>query len=93
MTAHQFIDDIFSRPQRNVAGNMRYVTERQFNWLKDLIGQDEEGAAVKNGINGGLVWLPSGRWKYVLSYDPGSGRRALTKLASPMPSSAGSLFG
>jgi hypothetical protein len=92
MTAYQLIDDIFSRPQANVAGNMRYITERQFKWLVDLIGADEEGSAVTQGANGGLVWMPSGRYKYVLSYMPSLERRSIMKLANLKPSDAGTLF-
>jgi hypothetical protein len=92
MTAFELIDDIFSRPQANVAANMRYITERQFNWLVDLIGADEDGGAVKYGPNGGLVWMPRGRWKYVLSYVPAVERRSIMKLANVSPSPAGTLF-
>jgi hypothetical protein len=93
VTAHDLILDLFSRPQSGVASNMRFITERQFNWLKDLIGADDEGSAVTGGMNGGLVWMPSGRWKYVLTFEPGSGKRSIMKLASVAPSAAGSLFG
>lgn len=93
MTAHELIAGIFSRPQQGVSSNLRFVTERQFNYLKDLIGMDEEGAAaVQNGMNGGLVWMPSGRVKYVLSYDPGSGKRSITKLGVLHPTGEGRLF-
>ncbi|MBS1803497.1 MAG: hypothetical protein JST28_09020 [Acidobacteria bacterium] len=92
MTAFQLISDIFARPQKNVAANMRFITERQFNWLVDLIGADEEGSAVTNGLNGGLVWMPSGRWKYVLSYEPSIEKRSIMKLANIKASPAGTLF-
>jgi hypothetical protein len=92
VTAHELISDIFSRPQANVAGNMRYITERQFNWLVALIGADEEGGAVKYGANGGLVWMPSGRYKYVLSYVPSLDRRSIMRLANLAPSDSGTLF-
>jgi hypothetical protein len=93
MTAHDFIAQLYSRVQSNVSGNMRYITGPQFELLRKLINEDEEGGAVKNGLNGGLVWMPSGRWKYVLSYDPGSGRRSITRLGNTTPSAAGTLFG
>lgn len=94
MSAHGFIQELFARPQTNIASNVRFMTERQFAKLRELIGQDEEGAAVKPGMNGGLAWMPSGRWKYVLSVDMRGSRtiRTLTRLASIEPSSAGTLF-
>lgn len=92
MTAHDLITDLFSRPQAHTAANLRWITERQFNWLKDLIGADDDGRAITNGRNGGLVWMPRGRYKYVLSYDPATEKRSLTKLANVTPSAAGTLF-
>ncbi|MDE2099237.1 MAG: hypothetical protein KGL39_18430 [Patescibacteria group bacterium] len=92
MTAHELIGSIFARPQRNVAANMRWITADQWKYLTDLIGADEEGGATRSGPNGGLVWMPSGRWKYVLSYEPRSERRSLMKLANVRPSAAGTLF-
>jgi hypothetical protein len=92
MTAHGFIEQLFGRVQSNVASNMRYVTGPQFDLLVQLIGQDEEGSAVHRGMNGGLTWLPSGRWKYVLSFDPGSGRRSVMRLMTPAATEAGHLF-
>lgn len=93
MTAHDFIAQLYSRVQMHVAGNVRYVTAAQFELLRRLIDEDEEGGAVKGGMNGGLVWMPSGRWKYVLSHDPATGRHSLTKLGNGTPSDAGTLFG
>jgi hypothetical protein len=92
MTAHDFIAQLFGRVQTGVASNMRYVTAPQFDLLEKLIGQDEEGGAVRRGINGSFTWMPSGRWKYVLSNDPGSGRRSIMRLMSPTPTGAGRLF-
>jgi len=95
MSAHGFIAEIFSRVQTGVAGNMRFLTKAQFDRIVQEIGQDPECGSVKNGLNGGLVWMPSGRWKYVLAHEPGSkcDRYAITKLGAPAETRAGSLFG
>lgn len=93
MTAHGLIDEIFSRVQEGVAGNVRRITQRQFDYLRELIGQDEEGGAVRSGMNGSIIWMPSGRHKYVLTAPP-PGRKlgTLTKLNNLAPSGTGSLF-
>lgn len=94
MSAHGFIAEIFSRVQTGVAGNMRYLTKAQFDRVVQEIGQDTECGAVKNGLNGGLVWMPSGRWKYVLAHQPGfqRDRYAITRMAAAEPNGAGRLF-
>ena len=92
MTAHDFIAQIFGRVQTGVVSNVRYITAPQFSLLEQLIGQNEEGGATRRGINGSFTWMPSGRWKYVLNYDPGSGRRSIMRLMSPTPTGAGRLF-
>jgi hypothetical protein len=92
MNAHDFITELFGRMQAGVASNMRYVTQPQFELLETLIGKDEEGGAIARGMNGGFTWMPSGRWKYVLSHDPRSGRRSIMRLMSPTPTGAGRLF-
>lgn len=93
MSARGFIDEIFSRPQERVAGNIRRVTARQFDKVRELIAGDPERGAVKSGINGGLVWSPAGRWKYVLAVDPVCDRRTITRLEAVDASESGSLFG
>jgi hypothetical protein len=92
-TAHDLIGDFFSRPQANIESNKRYITPAQWKFLVDLIGQDPEGSAIENGANGGLVWMPSGRWKYVLSQNPDGTRKTLTRLNAGRPVDAGRLFG
>lgn len=95
MSAHGFIAEIFSRVQDNVPGNQRFISEGQYNKLRELIGADEEGGAVKQGMNGGFRWKPSGRWSYVFSVEIRGTKtlRRITRMASPDPSAAGTLFG
>lgn len=92
MTAHGFIEQLFERPQSNVASNMRYITGPQLELLERLIGQDPEIGARQNGMHGGFVWAPSGRWKYVVSQNPDGTRRAIMRLNAGRPTGAGSLF-
>jgi hypothetical protein len=92
MTAHDLIDSIFSRPQLGLAGNMRRITPAQLKYLRDLIGQDPEGASVCPGAANSLVWMPSGRWKYVLTEDPIGNKHTLTRLGNLVASEAGRLF-
>lgn len=92
MTAHDLITDIFSRPQRGVAGNMRRITRRQLDYLVGLIGKDQDGDAVRHGTDGGLVWMPPGPEKYVITEDARGDRHTLTRLANIIPSGMGSLF-
>jgi hypothetical protein len=94
MTAHDLIDSIFSRPQQSVAGNIRYISEDQRKFLTDLIGQDSEGGSVTRGAGGSLVWVPSGRHKYVLTENVTIGRKphTLMRLSNIIASETGRLF-
>lgn len=93
MTAHQLIDSIFRRGQMGVPGNQRRITADQFKYLRDLIGQDEEGSAVRFAADGSLTWMPSGRNKYVIAPPPmGAKVGMLTRLSNLRASDAGSLF-
>ena len=93
MTAFDLIDSIFARVQPGMPGNMRRITPRQLKYLRDLIGADPEGGAVKDGGRGSLVWMPAGRTKYVLTEDPiGGEKHTLTKMGNLRPSAEGRLF-
>lgn len=92
MTAIELITEIFARQQAGVASNLRWITGRQFDWLRDLIGSDPEEAPIHNGMNGGLVWEPAGRWKYVLSYQPSTERHSLMRLAKVHAQDGARLF-
>jgi hypothetical protein len=92
-TAHDLIDSIFSRGQEGIAGNMRRITAGQLKYLRDLIDANPEGAAVTRGAPGSLIWMPSGRYKYVITEDPTGGKKhTLTQLSSLAPSDEGMLF-
>ena len=92
MTAHELIRQWFARPQNNVASNVRYITVPQIDLLWKLIGQDEEGAAVRRGLGRSFVWTPSGRDKYVVTEGPQGRRNTITRLANIVASDAGRLF-
>ncbi len=92
MTAHDFIAQVFSRPQHGVASNLRYITRGQLDLLERLIGEDEEGGSLQRGTGIGFVWMPSGRNKYVAGEEPRSGRCTLMRLANIVPSASGRLF-
>ena len=92
MTAHGLIADIFSRQQTNVESDKRYITAAQFELLTKLIAESEDSGAVKRGMNGGFVWSPRGRWKYVLSQNPDGTRRALMRLRAGPVEESGRLF-
>ena len=92
MTAFDLIDSIFSRHQDGVPGNMRRVSREQLNYLRDLIGADPEGAAVTKGTAGSVVWMPSGRNKYVLTEDLIGKKHTLTRLSNIVASETGRLF-
>ena len=92
MTAHGFIDQLFSRPSFGLDGNMRRLTPGQLDLLRNLIGEDEEGGAVQRGANGSLIWMPSGRPKYVITEDPRGGKHILARFSNLKASASGSLF-
>jgi hypothetical protein len=92
MTARDLIADIFSRPQRGVAGNMRRITRRQLDYLVGLIGEEQESGAVQRGAGASLVWMPGGREKYVITEDARGDRHTLTRLANVVSGGTGSLF-
>jgi hypothetical protein len=92
MTAHELIAQWYQRPQAGVVSNMRFITVAQIDLLRDLIGEDEEGAAVERGMGRSFVWKPSGRNKYVVTEGQGGKRNTILKLANVVPSAAGSLF-
>lgn len=90
MTAYGLIADIFSRNQEGVAGNVRRITERQLAKLRELIYEDPEAGAVRNGVGRSIVWTPAGRYKYVLTDDVHW--RTLSRLPIFEASETGSLF-
>jgi hypothetical protein len=93
MTAHNLIDSIFSRPSwRDDPGNLRRLTPDQLDFLLKLIGKDEEGGAVQRGMGRSIVWMPSGRHKYVVTEDPGGRKHTLTRQANLVASESGRLF-
>ena len=93
MTAHGLIASIFGRVQPGMQGHVRRISRRQLDWLRDLIGADEEGGAVRPGdAPGSLIWMPSGRWKYVLTEDRIGDKHTLTRLTTLRPTGAGRLF-
>lgn len=92
MTAFDLIDSIFSRAQREAAGNVRRITRDQLKYLRDLIDADPEGGAVRNGAPGSLVWMPRGARKYVLTEDLNGNKHTLTRLSSIATSETGRLF-
>jgi hypothetical protein len=91
MTAHDLISDIFKRHQDGVPGNERRITRRQLDLLRQLIGEDEEGGAMRPGMGLGFAWMPSGRDKYTVSESAG-GRITLARFSNLVPSGAGKLF-
>lgn len=91
MTAHGLIESIFSRWQDG-PGNVRRITRAQLDYLRGLIDADEEGGAVTRGSPGSLVWMPMGRWKYVLTEDLRGEKHTLVKLGNVVASGTGSLF-
>jgi len=93
MTAHDLIDSIFSRAAwGGVAPNVRRITPEQLCYLRDLIGADPEGGAAKPGAPGSLVWMPSGRHKYILTEDLHGTKHTLTRLSNICASESGRLF-
>lgn len=93
MTAHEFIAQIYSRPQTGVASNMRFITSAQLDLLQTLICEDEEGSAMRRAAGRSFVWAPSGRSKYIVTEGQGGRRNTITRLANIVASPAGSLFG
>jgi len=93
MTPFDLIDSIFSRaPWRGMSGNQRHITRDQLVYLRDLIDADPEAAKVKRGAPGSLVWMPSGRHKYILTEDLIGEKHTLTRLSNIAASGMGSLF-
>jgi hypothetical protein len=92
MTAHDLIASIFSRTQQDLPGNVRRITRAQLDFLLRLIGEDEEGGAVQRGRGGSVVWMPSGRNKYVIAEDLRGNKHTLTRLGNIVASSSGCLF-
>lgn len=93
MTAHDLIAQWFGKAQASPAANIRYITVPQLDLLRELIGQDEEGAALQPGRGRSFAWMPSGRDKYVITEDPAGGRKnTITRLANLQASGMGSLF-
>ncbi|WP_420239245.1 hypothetical protein ACOBR2_06605 [Telmatobacter bradus] len=92
MTAHELIADIFGRAQNGMPGNERCITEGQLKYLRDLIGRDEEGAALMSDGPGVQIWAPSGRNKYILTEDLAGKKHRLRRLATLAPMGCGRLF-
>ena len=92
MTAHELIGSIFSRPQMWLPGNMRRITPAQLDFLVNLIDEDEEGGAVEKGSGRSLVWMPSGRHKYVITEDLSGKKHMITRMSNLVASASGRLF-
>jgi hypothetical protein len=90
MTAEFLIGEIFSRAQGRQT-DLRSVTERQFDTLRDLIAL-EPGMQVRQGSNGGIVWTPAGPYKYILTAFAGARRFSIMRLPNVGTRGAGSLF-
>lgn len=92
MTAYDLIASIFGRVQRGMPGNARVISRGQLNLLRALIGEDEEGGAMKSDGPGRSIWAPSGRNKYVITEDLRGDRHVLERHSNLLPSGMGSLF-
>jgi hypothetical protein len=92
MIAFDLIESIFAWSGRGAEGNVRRITREQLVYLRDLIDNDAQSAAVRRGANGSLVWMPRGRHKYVICEDPRGEKHTLTRLSSIEAAGTGSLF-
>lgn len=92
MTAHDLIASIFSRVQGNMPGHRRGISRAQLDFLLRLIGEDEEGGAMKTDGPGRTVWMPAGRHKYVITEDLRGARHTLERLSNLTPTGSGRLF-
>jgi hypothetical protein len=92
MTAHDLIASIFARAQGGMPGNERRITPAQLKYLRDLIGQDEEGGALASVGPGVSVWMPAGKSKFVLCEDLRGDRHVLRRMAKMVPTGMGTLF-
>ncbi len=92
MTAHDLIASIFSRVQDGMPGNARRISRAQLDFLRGLIGEDQEGGTMQTTGPGVSVWTPSGRNKYVIREDLRGNRHVLERLANMVPTGMGRLF-
>lgn len=92
MTAFELIDSIFVRHHAGMPGNERRLTAAQLRYLKDLIGADPEGGAMRVQGPGLWVWTPSGRNKYEIHEDRGGNQHKIVRLANLVSSETGRLF-
>lgn len=92
MTAFDLIDSIFARVQLGTPGHQRRITQQQYDYLRGLIEEDPEGSAFRAHGPGEMIWMPSGRTKYILSEEGPGRKRMLTKMGSLQASAMGRLF-
>ena len=92
MTAHELIASIFLRVQDGMPGNARRISRAQLDFLRTLIGEDEQGGAMQTAGPGVAVWTPSGRNKYVIREDLRGDRHVLERLANVVPTGMDRLF-
>lgn len=92
MTAFDLIDSIFSRVQLGMPGHQRRVSPEQYDYLRALIEADPEGGAFRVHGPGEMIWMPSGRHKYILTQEGPGRKRMLTKMSSLNASAMGRLF-
>jgi hypothetical protein len=92
MTAFELIEDIFRRPQKGVAGNVRRISTAQLVYLRNLIEQEGPDEAIRRGLGGSLTWMPAGRNKYVITDDAVGDKHTLTRMSNLTASPSGSLF-
>ena len=92
MTAFELIDSILKRPQEGMPANERILSPDQLSYLRRLIGQNEEGAALRSDGPFVQVWAPMGRRKFRIVENPRGRGHKLIVLANLVASDEGRLF-
>jgi hypothetical protein len=92
MKALDLIADIFARPQRGAAPDLRRITTGQLDLLLELIGEDQHAGAVQRGLGRSVVWTPPGTQKYVVTEDARGDKHTLMRLRAVDAAAIGMLF-
>jgi len=92
MTASRLIEEIFARRQHGLADDFRYISERQYFWLRDLIEAEGSHTCVIR-MPQQLTWSPEGRDKYILRENQPPGKFSVERVANLRSAGALLLFG
>lgn len=93
MNARKLVDSIFRRDQPGVPADTRRITREQYDYLRDLIVEEEKHGTVEYALDGSIVWTAPGGERYTLRENRVTFKHSLHRSLVPASDLLGSFFG